>query len=70
MSTAPEQPGTPDEIAAATKTANDLAQAFINSAHLTYAQRAALTDDYRAALTRLRELNGGHAITLSALGDA
>jgi hypothetical protein len=59
--------GTPAEIAAATQAANDLARAFIDSGNATYTERAALADDYRAALTRLRELNGGRAIHLDAL---
>lgn len=62
--------GTPAEIAAATKTANDLAQAFIDSGDATYAERAALADDYRAALQHLRAINGGRAIALDAFGTA
>jgi hypothetical protein len=60
--------GTREEIAAATKAANDLAQAFIDSGDATYAERAALADDYRAALNRLREVNGGRAVVLDASG--
>jgi hypothetical protein len=62
-----EPHGTPAEIAAATRTANGLARAFIDSGDATYTERAALADDYRAALRHLRELNGGAAIHLDAL---
>ena len=58
---------TADPIAQATAEANAIAQAFIDSGDATCAERAAIANDFRAAVRRLREINGGNTIVLPAL---